>query len=232
VQNGSIYFVRHGQAGTRQLYDRLSDLGRGQAQCLGEYLAGSGPRFRTVISGGLERQKETGSIVAQALGWSEIPVDARWNEFDLDDVYRTIGPKLAADDPVFARDYAKMMAEAEHAHSPVHRQWTTSDVAVFQAWRLDRYRCEGETFGMFCERVRDAVQALGSLPKPALVFTSATPIGLTISWAAALEEMEGMQLAGRMWNCAWTELMCDRGEMRVVSYNNVPHLEDRMRTKR
>jgi broad specificity phosphatase PhoE len=34
-----LYLFRHGQAGTRDRYDALSDVGRKQAELLGEYLS-------------------------------------------------------------------------------------------------------------------------------------------------------------------------------------------------
>ena len=40
-----LYLIRHGQAGTREHYDTLSELGRAQARLLGEHLAAQGVRF-------------------------------------------------------------------------------------------------------------------------------------------------------------------------------------------
>ena len=54
-----LYLVRHGQAGTRENYDSLSDLGRDQARLLGEHFAQQKIRFDTVYSGSLSRQQAT-----------------------------------------------------------------------------------------------------------------------------------------------------------------------------
>ncbi len=58
-----VYLVRHGQAGTRENYDSLSDLGRRQARRLGEHLAAQGVRFDAAWSGSLARQRATAEEV-------------------------------------------------------------------------------------------------------------------------------------------------------------------------
>ena len=233
MQRGMVYLVRHGQAGKRTKYDELSALGREQARQLGRYLANAGLQFAFVVSGELERQKETANIVATELGAKDVSGDSRWNEFDLDEVYRGIGPQLARDDGQFAVEYAALLAEAEKEDSHVHRQWTPCDVAVFRNWCEGTYPFEGESFAQFRGRVRAAAESLKEMPKPAVVFTSATPIGLTMGEASGLSEMDGMQFAGKMWNAAWTEMETEDAGLRVVSFNNVPHLEDRgLLTKR
>ena len=62
-----LYLIRHGQAGLRQRYDMLSDLGRTQARLLGEYLAAQKIGLRAVYSGALERQRETAAGILSAM---------------------------------------------------------------------------------------------------------------------------------------------------------------------
>lgn len=52
-----IYLIRHGQAGTRDHYDLLSNLGRRQSRLLGEYFAAQGVKFAAAYSGELSRQR-------------------------------------------------------------------------------------------------------------------------------------------------------------------------------
>src|SRR3954463_13985995 len=105
-----LYMVRHGQAGTRQAYDSLSDLGRRQAQLLGEYFAAQGIRFTAAYCGELLRQRQTAEEVRQAClaaaaPFPQIEVEPCWNEFDLDHVYTGLAPQLCAADPEFSREY-------------------------------------------------------------------------------------------------------------------------------
>lgn len=78
-----IALLRHGQAsfGTDD-YDVLSDLGREQAQLAGEELASRGLRSPVLVSGSLQRQRDTALIAGGALGLGEPRVDARLDEFD------------------------------------------------------------------------------------------------------------------------------------------------------
>lgn len=78
-----IALLRHGQAsfGTED-YDRLSDLGRRQAEVAGVELAQRGLRSPVVVSGSLLRQRDTAAIAADALGVRPSRIDERFDEFD------------------------------------------------------------------------------------------------------------------------------------------------------
>jgi broad specificity phosphatase PhoE len=119
-----VYLVRHGQAGTRDNYDSLSELGREQARLAGEYFARDGLRFDAAVSGTMRRQRETADEVRCAylragLAFPEVEARTEWNEFDLDQVYRNIAPQLCADDPVFRAGYEQMKDEAVDANADV-----------------------------------------------------------------------------------------------------------------
>ena len=78
-----IALLRHGQAsfGTDD-YDRLSDLGRRQAEVAGAELGQRGLRSPVVVSGSLLRQRDTAAIAAEALGVRPSRIDERFDEFD------------------------------------------------------------------------------------------------------------------------------------------------------
>ena len=91
----TIYFIRHGQAsfGSKD-YDRLSGLGRDQALCLGEYLAGIGIAFDAAYCGSLRRQTETAEIVMRALKANPTvpPIDVvdDFDEYDSAGVFKAV----------------------------------------------------------------------------------------------------------------------------------------------
>ena len=62
-----MYLVRHGQAGTRDAYDSLSDLGKRQARLLGEHFVSQGIEFAAAFAGALSRQRQTGEAVSDRL---------------------------------------------------------------------------------------------------------------------------------------------------------------------
>jgi broad specificity phosphatase PhoE len=75
-----IYLLRHGQASADGPdYDVLSPLGGRQAGAAGQELIRRGLRDPIVVSGTLNRQRDT----AKALGLAaEMRIDPRWNEYD------------------------------------------------------------------------------------------------------------------------------------------------------
>ncbi len=230
---GSIYLIRHGQAGRRQTYDELSDVGRAQAGRLGRYLAGQNVHFERIYSGTLARQRDTAAaVVASYSDVSQQPGDVvlnpDWNEFDLDDVYRGISPQLCLDDPQFKTEHEELTRQMADEHSPIHRTWSRCDTTVVRAWVEGRYIFDGESFEQFRQRVRRAIAALPAVErdKSIAVFTSATPIALWIGIALGIEGRKIMQLAGLMYNTAISVLRTSKEEPRLFAFNGVPHLPD------
>ncbi|WP_330456247.1 histidine phosphatase family protein [Streptomyces sp. NBC_00820] len=79
-----ISLVRHGQASFgAQDYDVLSDLGREQAEAVGHELARRGLRDPHLVTGTLNRQRDTARLLAEAAGFKDpLREDPRWNEYD------------------------------------------------------------------------------------------------------------------------------------------------------
>jgi broad specificity phosphatase PhoE len=228
----TVYFIRHGQAGSRQNYDRLSALGREQAQFLGYWLARRAVRFDAAWSGRLKRQRQTAEQVrdASTRGGVEFPGIAThpcWDEFDLDAVYEGLSPQIARDDEEFRRQLAELRRQVKDADSAVHRTWSPCDITVVGAWIDARYTYAGESFQAFVSRVEQGACLFeGAGPnRNVAVFTSATP---TAVWAAKALELGGrkvMQLAGVMYNTGVTVLRVNVGQVRLFQFNTVPHIE-------
>jgi broad specificity phosphatase PhoE len=228
----TVHFIRHGQAGSRQVYDRLSDLGREQADRLGAWFARQPVRFDAAWSGRLNRQRETAEIVREACrrNGTEFPgigVDACWDEFDLDAVYGGIGPQIARDDDEFRRQFEELQRQALDAESLVHRTWAHCDTTLVRAWIDGRYEYAGESFDAFVRRVRSGFGLLDceGPSRIVAVFTSATPAAV---WAALALDLEGrkiMQLAGVTYNTAMTVIRVDTQRVRLFQFNTVPHID-------
>ena len=236
----SIYLIRHGQAGTRQEYDALSEIGRLQARRLGEYLARQRVVFSAAVSGSLRRQRETATEAAAACRaaggeFPEAAVDANWNEFDLDTVYRDVGPALAAADPAFREQYAELTRQAADERHAIHHSWAPCDAAIVNAWIEGRYPSSAEPWDAFVTRVR---RCLGTLPPCApggaiAVFTSAVPIAIWVAHSLAVANGRTLRLAGVMYNCAVTTFRRQPDDLLLFSFNGIPHLpEPELRTFR
>ena len=234
----AIYLIRHGQAGLRQRYDTLSELGRLQARRLGEYFATRPLAFRAMYCGALERQRETAAEFCAAyrnagLDFPRITADPGWNEFDLEGVYREMVPALSAADPHFREQYEALLRRAADENHAVHHTWSSCDVKIARAWIEGRFACTVESWAEFNRRIRHNFEAFTDPGGAVAIFTSAVPIAIWAGMALGVSEGNIMKLAGVMYNSAVTSFRLDRGELSLFSFNTIPHLpEPELRTFR
>lgn len=228
----NVYLIRHGQAGTRQHYDTLSDLGRQQARLLGEYFASQNLQFLAAYSGGMERQKQTAAQVLDAyndagLAFPAIRQHDAWREFDLDEVYRAMAPQLSAADPEFRIEYEAMReqarASAGDATAQVHRRWSPCDIKVVEAWIHAKYPYDGESWAAFQQRVSTA-EFPAEKDVNIAVFTSATPTAIWAGRALDIHDTRALRIAGVLHNASITVLRVRDEQVRLFSMNEVPHL--------
>ena len=231
----NIHLVRHGQAGTREAYDALSSLGQRQAQLLGEYFLAQRLEFTAVYSGSMQRQLQTASAVKNAyeqagVSFPLITVSEQWNEFDLTDIYRELGPKLSEIDEEFRIGYEEMRLEVKQnigvSDAKVHRHWRPCDTKMVDAWISGKLPYSGETWEEFQERICDCLETIEYLPPRAnvLVSTSATPTGVLTGLALGLTDKRMRQLAGVLYNSSYTTLRLRDGHLQLFQFNAVPHL--------
>ena len=228
----NIYLIRHGQAGTRDAYDSLSELGRCQAGLLGEYFASQSIAFAAAYSGEMSRQQRTSAETSAGYGSSfpHVITDAGWNEFGLDRLYRELAPQLAGVDESFRRDYESMRMEvaasAGAEHAKVHRRWLPCDTTLVNTWISGRFSQAGETWQQFRDRVAQCRQRLGSFQRQdnIAVFTSAAPIGIWMTLALGLADSYVMKFAGVLHNGSFTVLQLRDGDLRLFTFNATPHL--------
>ena len=230
-----IYLVRHGQAGTRKAYDSLSELGKRQSRLLGEYFLSERIQFAAAFSGSLARQRETAAAVKSAFTDSgapfpEIAVDCGWNEFDLTHVYRALAPLLCTEDSEFREQYEAMRVDARAAvhehHAAVNRRWLPCDIKVVETWIAGRLPYDGESWPAFQERVAGCRLRLEQAARQGdvVVFTSATPIGIWTALSMDIHDDRAMRLAGSLRNASCTVIRLRSGELRLDSFNAIPHL--------
>ncbi len=225
-----LYLIRHGQAGLRSDYDRLSDLGHEQAGHLAHWFEAQGIRFDHIFSGGLRRQRETAAVLS-----SEAIADPEWNEFDLDAVYESIAPNLAAVDEVFRQDFEAMSAQAADPAHPVHRSWKPSDLKVVKAWVENQFSVDCETWSDFHQRILGAFakfDKLDGMGRVALV-SSATPIGISTAKLFDAPVRQVFELAGSLHNASFTVFKRRPTGWSLSAFNHTPHLrEEKLRTYR
>ncbi|MDQ8044437.1 MAG: histidine phosphatase family protein [Solirubrobacteraceae bacterium] len=118
-----LILVRHGQAtfgmGT---YDRLSDHGQAQARRLGEVLNLRGVKVDRIVSGDLDRQRETAEILSSSLGGRPTAIDPAWNEYDH-------MPLIARVKPMYRKHWL-MVADLARTGNPNRRLQEIIDKAL------------------------------------------------------------------------------------------------------
>ena len=236
--------MRHGQAGTRDAYDSLSELGERQARLLGEHFISQGIRFASAYAGALMRQQQTTEQIRVAyadagVAFPTVRVDSGWDEFDLGRVYREIAPLLAAEDPEFLHEYDEMREQvrvSQGAHGArIHRRWMPCDTKVVEAWVAGRYPYGGETWDQFRERVaacrlkmlgpeNEAGQENDARRENTLVVTSATPLAIWTGLSLEISDERIMRLAGAVYNASYTILRLRKQQLRLFTFNAAPHL--------
>lgn len=225
-----IYLIRHGQAGSRDNYDNLSDLGRAQAELLGRHLDERGMEFDMICSGSLNRQRQTAEIVRDTLGSSPVIVtDERWNEFSLASVYDGLVPRLIEDSPRFAADFEEMQRALAVDPHTTRGAAGRCDVAVIQAWMENRYPdYHGDSWESFRGRVRETIpDFLDRDPGGRVaVFTSATPIAIWVGTALSLANDRILRLMAVLFNSSVTTFKVRFGEPLLFNFNMTPHLHD------
>ncbi|MBA3972838.1 MAG: hypothetical protein C0504_01315 [Candidatus Solibacter sp.] len=230
----TLTLIRHGQAGTRDDYDRLSETGMEQARLLGLWLGQREPAFDSVFSGSLERQRQTAAIAMN--GVREVRQNPDWNEFDMDGVFEAIVPLLQEADAGFRQRYAAIESEIARGGESIHREWRPADGEVMVAWLKSRF---GEIAGVesweaFRERVKRALKSVADMEAEAkvCVFTSALPAAICIAESLGLEQPRILSLAGTSYNTGITVLRIASGQPELVSFNSASHLPDQLLTHR
>jgi broad specificity phosphatase PhoE len=238
----TLYLVRHGQAGTRDAYDSLSELGKRQARLLGEHFVSQGIQFASACVGSLSRQQQTATEVGAAyadagISFPAVSVDPAWDEFDLSRVYREIAPRLSAEDSEFRREYEEMREQvriSEGAHAArIHRKWLPCDTKVVEAWLAGRFPYSGETWQQFRERLAACRSQISDARENVLIVTSATPVAICTGLSLDISDARVMRLAGAVYNASYTILRLRKEQLRLFTFNAVPHLSaDGLRTHR
>lgn len=237
---GYIYLIRHAQAGSRDNYDVLSELGHQQARLLGRHLAEQGVELSAVYAGGMQRQRHTAEIACgvmtrQGISVPDVITDERWNEFSLISVYRAIAQRMIEESPEFERDYREMQDAIRRDPHTTGGATGRCDAAVVRAWMAARYDdYKGESWSAFRERIQSCGSRLaGNDSHSAIaVFTSATPVAILAAAALGLTDEKLLSILGVIYNSGITILRSREDDLRLFTFNSTPHLGAGQRTLR
>jgi broad specificity phosphatase PhoE len=208
-----LLLVRHGQASLGAAdYDRLSDLGRRQAQMVGARLAGTGLTVDRVVAGDLSRQRDTAAAVMAALGrpLSELGTDDRLDEYD----HVTV---MARHDAGIS--FANATADGERG-----RQLQSALEEAIGSW-ISGGSGYGETHDTFIERVQGAIGDLVVKPGVTVAVTSGGVIAAYCALSLGLPVERWPSLARLVVNASITKIISGRTGTSLVTFNDHAHLE-------
>lgn len=217
-----IYLIRHGQASLGMSnYDELSETGIQQAKILGEELMKRGITFDKIISGTMQRHKQTAMNCLQAMNLqSEVATDSAWNEFDHMDIIARYEPRYA--------DTQEIIKDVSAAENPKQKIMDMLK-AAFSRWTEGKHDDYNESWNSFCQRVEGGMlrlqQQLDKRQK-AVVFTSGGPVCIVMKQIFGLTPEKTIELQLNLANASICQLKnsSSRG-LQLVSFNEHGHFQ-------
>jgi len=205
---GEITFIRHGQASYQAVnYDKLSPLGHQQSAWLGQHLAASGQRFDRVICGSLRRHRETLAGIQTSLNHSDVTQDERLNEMSFSamvQAFEAATGDTLPDDPACAAD---------------------NFIRIMQAWCADEIPDVPETYNAFSTRIIAALRDHSQIGQHVLFISSGGPVGIIMRAALGLDLAATFNVILRTHNASYSRFVLREGQLEVVQYNGIAHLE-------
>jgi broad specificity phosphatase PhoE len=208
---GVLLLVRHGQAslGTAD-YDRLSEVGRRQAQVTAARLARTDLVIDRVVSGGLTRQRDTAQALLDALGWpvSRLRIDERLDEYDHVEVMARHTTEVT-----FATAEGEVGRALQSTLEEAIGRWISGETGY------------QESHAAFIDRVLAAVGQLVGEPGGTVAVTSGGVIAAFCVQALGLPEERWPSLARLLVNASITKVISGHTGTSLVTFNDHAHLE-------
>ncbi len=215
----TLYFVRHGQASFGAAdYDNLSDTGHRQALALGQYFKAKNVSFDAAYMGTLRRHAQTYAGIAQGLG-SDVAAIARpgLNEYDSDAVVRAIHPEPLSVErtPETYRKHFRLLRDGLAAWM----EGTTSPQGMPE-------------YPVFVKGITDVLDEVraefgGKDDANILICSSGGPISTAVGHILGTSPQTTIELNLRIRNSSVTEFAFTPKRHMLVTYNTLPHLEDK-----
>jgi broad specificity phosphatase PhoE len=213
----TIQLIRHGQASFGGPdYDVLSDAGRMQSLLVAQDLANREGNVELIVSGSLRRQVETAEPTASLLE-REVHIDARWNEYNMDDVLahhsstQVRTHQQPDGEPISSADFQNLLEDALAG-------WIEAGPATGAR----------ESWPTFAGRVTTALAELAAeLPSGSsgVVFTSGGVVAALCSAALKYPDQSLLAFNRVSVNTGITKLVVGRRGLSLVSFNEHGHLE-------
>lgn len=217
---GQLTLVRHGQASFgADDYDQLSELGQSQSIRLGAYWKQTSEHapdtlsFDAVLIGSLKRHRQTWEGIAQGASLQMTPeVWPELNEYDSHALIASVHPEPLAkpDTPEMYKHHFRLLRTA------------------LQKWMAGETQPKGmPSYDVFVQGIQAVLTHVRSNYKGrVLVVSSGGPISTAVGQVLGAPADTTIELNLRIRNTALTEFIYTPSRHMLLSYNNLPHLDD------
>jgi broad specificity phosphatase PhoE len=215
----TLYLVRHGQASFgAQDYDQLSNLGAQQSEQLGRYFKSKSLRFDAAYMGTLRRHQQTYAGIAQGMEISQQALQRPGlNEYDSEAVVAATHPEPLSREksPENYRKHFRLLRDG------------------LAAWMAGSVQPVGmPSYPDFVRGITDVLDEVrtqfgGQDEARILIVSSGGPISTAVGHVLGTSAATTIELNLRIRNTSVTEFAFTPKRHMLVTYNTLPHLEDR-----
>lgn len=219
----TIYLIRHGQASFGEDdYDKLSPLGKRQAEVLATYLQLADIEFDAVYSGDLRRQSGTAEIaIAGHRGAVPHHIDPRFNEVRNDEQIERLVPEVARRQPEIGLLIERGLKDSKDYQKIIE--------AAFNFWISPDCKATGiQTWREFSDDTRDALQDVArnqGSGKTIGIFSSGGTIATIAAQVLGVDESLTYRFYEPMINCSMTQLFYSSKRVSLSYFNDFSFLE-------
>jgi len=222
-----IYLIRHGQASMGlENYDRLSDLGIEQAKFLSGVFQQRNLNFSRVLSGTIERQRNTALYALPDEKYRSILLNKSWNEYDHEDILQKYEPRYT--------DKIQLMQDVMSAANPKEKIQEILEGALTR-WITNTGDDYKESYENFTIRVSNEMIALTSnlhRDESVAVFTSGGVIAITLKNLLGLSDRKAFELQYYIANASITTLKVNQRGIHLLTFNDHVFFDKKMVTFR
>ena len=232
-----LYFFRHAQASyLAENYDRLSAHGENQSVELGKYLVNKNIAFNKVFVGPLERQRKTFDIVANIFSDNNIAVPAAIIVQEMKEHSGPEAMQLAHPEMIHSHPHIKMLHEDVQSNPSKNKKNSLLAFQYFMdEWAEGKIEVKDiEPWHVFRKEVKkglDTILENTDRGETIGVFTSGGTISSVTAEALKVNDekrITAMNFSVR--NTSFTTFLYSRAQFNLLSFNEIPHLNDEMIT--
>ena len=217
-----LYLVRHAQASfATEDYDRLSETGHKQAAWLGEYFREKNIRFDQLISGDMQRHKQTlesMNAVTKNETIVNYEVSSGFNEYDFAALVEAYGSRYPEDELYQARSW-------QHGDKKRFFQLLQR---VLKAWQEEKISDTPETWQEYQGRINEEMEKLmqsATSGRKVLIMSSGGPISVFVGLVLGVPAERMIDLNFQVRNSGFSHFFYTKNKINLHEFNAIPHLQ-------